>query len=80
MKILKCKFCETTAKSIRLLSRHIAEAHPKESGEVKQYLTAVDAKLESLSEVAPAENIRTDEELDSNQSATTPDSVTEDAA
>lgn len=50
MKILKCKFSETTAKSIRLLRRHIAKAHPKESGEVKQFLDGVDAKQQSLSE------------------------------
>jgi hypothetical protein len=73
MPIYKCKFCETTVKTTRLLKRHIAEVHPKESGEVKQYLEAVDVKLESLSEVLPMENSSGNGISDSNESAPTPE-------
>jgi hypothetical protein len=77
MAILKCKFCETTAKTIRLLRRHTAEAHPKEANEIKESLALVDAKLQSLSEVLVTENSSADGISDNNQSATTVNSSTE---
>jgi len=73
MSIYKCKFCETAVKSMKKLKRHIAEVHPKESGEVEQYLGVVDAKLQSLSEVLVTENSSGDQESDSKESTTTPE-------
>jgi hypothetical protein len=53
MRTYKCKFCETVAKSMTVLKRHASDVHRKESSELKEYLDAVDTKLQSLSEASP---------------------------